>query len=680
MLQREMKNWLFSLLLFTLPLHGQVDSLTTLRLQEVVVKSLKQSTAVAKFPGSISIRTIPTDFDGPKQSLQDYLTTLPGIVSFNAHNYAQDLRLSIRGFGSRSAFGIRGIQLIVDGIPETTPDGQSQLDNLPLGILSTIELIRGPSALRYGNASGGVLYLETQEAKSPRSHRLELGGGQFDARMLAYTGGAQREKTSILFHLNHREGGGYRQHSRHKTQLFNARFKHLFSSKAQLSAQLNAMHSPYAEDAGGQNLEEYTQNRRAARDRNLHFQSGEKVSQVKAGLGFAYTTSNISIKSYGFYTYRLFDGKLPFDYGGIVDLQRKYYGQGTDLKVNYSTGEFTMETLFGYAFLAQDDQRKRFINRNGALGNLTLNQLESFQRFGSFVIQQIQYKRWTVNGGIRWDNNHLELTDSFLSNDDASDQRNLIAWSPKVGVSYRLTQSLYGFASQAKSYETPTLSELSADPNGGGGFNDLLTTQIAKNTEFGLKFSTKRTQGTLTYYSITTQNDLVPYTLSQFPGRTFYQNSGTTQRKGFEFDLHHQLNPNTSIEMTLNTTQFTYTNFRQDDRSFNGKTLPGIPKAFGAIVLTRRWNERWKVSWNRSYRGELYANNANTTRVDGFWVDQVALSHAFNLWNTQSLLTLGCANLLNVLYSDNIRINAFGGRFYEAAPTRRVYLRFTLNH
>ena len=85
--------------------------------------------------------------------MQEYIEDLPGLISFNRSNYAQDLRISIRGFGSRAAFGIRGIKLIVDGIPETTPDGQGQLDNLPLGILSSIEILRGPSAVRYGNAA-----------------------------------------------------------------------------------------------------------------------------------------------------------------------------------------------------------------------------------------------------------------------------------------------------------------------------------------------------------------------------------------------------------------------------------------------------------------------------------------------------------------------------------------------
>lgn len=674
-----MKNWCLFLLLITSTLHGQVDSLATLKLKEVVVNSLKQSTVIAKFPGAISIQNISTDFDGPKQSLQDYLTNLPGIISFNAHNYAQDLRLSVRGFGSRSAFGIRGIQLIVDGIPETTPDGQGQLDNLPLGILSKIELIRGPSALRYGNASGGVLYLETQDSENPVPHRIEMGGGQFGYRLLEYTGGVREGKTSVLFHLNHREGKGYRQHSRYKTHLFNTKLKHTISAKSELSAQLNLMHSPYADDAGGQTLEEFTQNRRSARDRNVLFKSGETVSHVKAGVGYAYTSENIRLKSYGFYAYRLFNGRLPFENGGIVDLSRNYYGQGSDLTLKYNTGKLIMETLLGYSFLSQSDHRNRYVNANGRQGNLTLDQGENFQRFGSYFIQQLQYKRWTLNGGIRWDSNQLELMDYFLSNGDATDQRNLNAWSPKVGLSYRITSNLYGYANHAKSYETPTLSELSADPNGGGGFNDLLTEQIAINTEFGFKFTSNQTQGSITYFHINSQNDLVPYELASSPGRTFYRNTGTTQRKGIEVDFQHQFYSNTTVQMTFNSTHFTYTNFQRDSVSFKGKTLPGIPKVFGSVALRKEWNDRWKFSWNRVYRGELYANDTNTATVDGFWIDQIALTHTFAFLNTQSWATLGCSNLLNIHYSDNIRINAFGGRFYEAAPTRSAYFRLAFN-
>ena len=679
MLQREMKNWLFSLLLFTLPLHGQVDSLTTLRLQEVVVKSLKQSTAIERFPGAISIKKISKDYDGPKQSLQEYLVSLPGVISFNAYNYAQDLRLSIRGFGSRSTFGIRGIQLIVDGIPETTPDGQSQLDNLPLGVLAKIELIRGPSALRYGNSSGGVLFLETQKVTASTDRRIELGGGQFGNRTLEFTGGVQKEKTAVLFHLMHREGSGYRQHSRHKTHLFNTKLRHTISSKTTLFAQLNLTHSPYAEDPGGQTLADFTQNRRSARDRNILFKSGETVSHIKAGVGLQYNTQKLHINSYGFYAYRSFDGWLPFETGGIVDLNRTYYGQGTTLTLKYKKEALLFETLLGYSFLSQGDHRSRYFNNTGNQGAMTLDQLESFKQFGSYLIQQLEYKRWTLNGGIRWDNNQMGLSDYFLTNGNASDTRSLTAWSPQIGLSYQIMPNLYGYINHAKSYETPTLSELSADPNGDGGFNDLITDQIALNTEIGVKYSAQRTKGSMTYFRIQTQNDLVPYELEAFPGRTFYQNTGTTQRNGIEIDLQHQFNSNTALHMTFNSTHFTYTNFRRENTSFEGNTLPGIPKIFGSIAYFKRLNDRWKFSWNRSYRGELFANDANTEKIDGFWFDQIAIVHAVDLWDNETDITLGCANLFNVDYSDNIRINAFGGRFYEAAPSRNIYLRLSYN-
>ena len=156
-----MKKIIILLLFCCVQLHGQKDSLAVISLQEVELKAVRLSTPLNRFPAALVQKKIDINYAGPQQSLQEFIEDLPGLISFNRTNFAQDLRLSIRGFGARSAFGIRGIKLVVDGIPETTPDGQGQLDNLPLALLSSIELARGPNSLRFGNAAGGVLYLNT---------------------------------------------------------------------------------------------------------------------------------------------------------------------------------------------------------------------------------------------------------------------------------------------------------------------------------------------------------------------------------------------------------------------------------------------------------------------------------------------------------------------------------------
>ena len=156
----KMKKLFFLVILSNL-LVAQKDSLQIVKLDEIEIKSIKSNSILESVPLSISKIDIPRLWPKQQLSLQEYINSIPGLVTFNANNFAQDLRISVRGFGARSAFGIRGIKIIIDGIPETTPDGQGQLDNLPLQLIENIEVIRGSSSLRYGNAAGGVIFIET---------------------------------------------------------------------------------------------------------------------------------------------------------------------------------------------------------------------------------------------------------------------------------------------------------------------------------------------------------------------------------------------------------------------------------------------------------------------------------------------------------------------------------------
>ena len=176
---------------------------STITLEEVSLSASKFDTPRSVLPFSLSVINLK-DVQALHQqlSLQEYLGAVPGLFSLNANNYAQDLRISIRGFGARAAFGIRGIKIIVDGIPETTPDGQGQLDNLPLGLLQNIEVLRGPSASLYGNASGGVLSLNTVDRLEGESVRFRSTLGAFGLQSYQLSASLNSSKTTSLFYFN----------------------------------------------------------------------------------------------------------------------------------------------------------------------------------------------------------------------------------------------------------------------------------------------------------------------------------------------------------------------------------------------------------------------------------------------------------------------------------------------
>ena len=277
---------LICLLTFPILLFGQgLSQTSTITLDEVALQAPKLKSSRISTPASVSsIDLIPLQGFQQQLSLQEYLRAVPGLFSLNANNYAQDLRLSIRGFGSRAAFGIRGVKIIVDGIPETTPYGQGQVHNLPLGLLSRLEVLRGPSASLYGNASGGVLYLNTLDSLDGASTRFRSTLGSYGYQNYQLTTQLKGAKTTALFHLNRTNTTGFRTFSGLKQNVFNTKIKHSFSSRSKINFQLNYTNSPKAEDAGGLKLEETRADFRQARQRNLEYDTFEKIDQFKIGM------------------------------------------------------------------------------------------------------------------------------------------------------------------------------------------------------------------------------------------------------------------------------------------------------------------------------------------------------------------------------------------------------------
>ena len=661
---------LFFLVFLSNFLIAQKDSLQIVKLDEIEIKSIKTSSILESIPLSITKISVPRVWSKQQLSFQEYITSIPGVLTFNANNFAQDLRVSIRGFGARSAFGIRGIKIIIDGIPETTPDGQGQLDNLPLQLIENIEAIRGSSSLRYGNAAGGVIFVETLNKLENNFHELGLRGAQNNYKQTYYTSGLKLEKSEWLLHLNHQGGDGFRENSGFESTQFNVRGNYFLSNKTKLGFQFNSTNSPLAQDPGGQNFDSFKNSPSKARDRNVLFESGEKINHVKSAINISYKNGKSLFKSYSFISNRTFNAKLPFNFGGIVDLNRNYYGHGSYFTKNSNRNNIRFTTQIGYDIANQSDKRKRYKNDEGNRGEKTLGQIESFQSFGLYFIENLSFGRLLINGGIRWDTNLLKIKDNFIYNGDDSGKINLSAWSNEIGLSFKILKSSYLFVNSSKSYETPTLSELSANPVGKGGFNELLNVQKAKNLDFGLKFKSASTNFSVVGFIVSTENDLVPYELEEFPGRTFYQNAGKTSRSGIEIGLNHHLNKNFSTSIIYNYTNFKYDKYISGDLNLKGNYLPGIPKQFGNLELRYKNTKELSVAYSKNYRGSLYADDTNIEKISSVWRDDIDFSIPIKIGKNNFDLFVGCNNIFDKLYSDNVRINAFGKRYYEAAPGR----------
>ena len=400
-----------------------------------------------------------------------------------------------------------------------------------------------------------------------------------------------------------------------------------------------------------------------ARALNVKHDAGERLTHSKLGLALNGTTERgIEYNSYGFYSSRDFDALLPFTSGGAVSLERTYGGQGSSFTLQ--TGNLRWQ--LGYDWASQKDLRERFNNNNGTRGDQSLNQFEKFESLGTYLISDWRLGNVLLSGGLRYDQNKLGLDDQFLSDGNDSSKIQLNALSPQLGFAYSATNYWSFYGGYSLGYETPTLSELSANPTGKGGFNQSLNIQKANQVEFGLRYSDSKITGSIVWYHINTQDDILPYESASFPSQTLYQNVGTTKRSGLELDGQWKVWPETLLSANYSTIKARFTN-----GNLKEKYLPGIAKDFGSIQLQQNLKRDASIRFSSIYRGSIYADNNNTVTIPKTIIFSLDASKEYDQFN----FTAGIQNLFNAQYTDNVRINAFGGRYYEAANVRQGFVR-----
>lgn len=673
------KAFLIILIAIPILLGAQTDSLPTLfQLETVEVRALKIKKPWLRSATSV-YQLAPTFKDQiPQNSLQEFLNDSPGIFSLNANNKAQDLRISIRGFGSRAAFGVRGVKLIVDGIPETTADGQGQLDNLNLGIIDQIEVLPGGASALYGNASGGVINISTTDEKKFETKKqfLEFGAGiqAFGGQQYQLTTGKKIKNTSLIFHTNHQKGDGYRDHAEFQSTNFNFRLIQEFSADHKLEFILNYMDSPVANDPGSVNLMAFDSLPRLARDRNVDFQAGEAIQQTKGSLRYETALSDqLKFSTYLFYSRRDFFGALPFSDGGIIELERNFFGGGSSLTSKKVFQKLKWTWQLGYELLGQRDNRSRFENNSSIQGSLIFSQKEKFNNGGFFFANDFNLKKWIFNTVVRYDLNKIKTADNFLSNGDDSGELNLNNFNYSLGVAYPVHPADTLFTNFSTSFETPTLNELSNNPDG-SGFNPALKAQSAVHYELGAKgFLQNNSRYQITTFLINSKDELLPYELAASPGRNFFRNVGTTKRTGIELLFQHKIGPYIQASTNWSWQNFTFSNYEVDGERFDGNRLPGLPNFQGNIRLTFELIKDLKVDLQQQFWGKIYTNDANDEFQKSKSLTNLSVKYQLEKGKIMFLPYLGINNIFQTKYADNIRINAFGSRYYEAAPRAFLY-------
>ena len=608
--------------------------------------------------------------------LDESLAPVPGLFIQNRYNFSQDLRLSIRGFGARSSFGIRGIRIFVDGIPASLPDGQTGVDSIDIGSIGRIEVLRGPSASLYGSAAGGVVNIQTQSPEDTHFIQARTSVGSYDFDKTQLKAGGVAGNLSYLMNLSDMQIDGYREHSETSNRLFNSKFTYQFENNSSLMATINIVDSPEANDPGGITAIQAKADPSSAYENNISFAAGESVEQQQLGLFYKNELMpGHEIMLRGYAVSRDFANSLPFFSGGIVSFDRRVLGAG----VQYTgTGSlFNKQNVFqiGVDIDRQNDDRQRFNNVAGVSGDLSVDQLEVIQSSGVYISNDMQvFDSLSVAAALRYDEIDFNVVDEFLADGNDSGDITFSKWSPSISLmwKYHSAQSLY--ARISTSFETPTSTEL-ANPDGGGGFNQLLTPESVDSYEVGIKgIVNKWAFYDMSFFSMDIRNELVPFELAEFPGRDFFKNAGKSSRQGVEMAL--RLEPRDDIRAVISYTwsDFKYDKYAVEPSDFDGNVTPGIPRHMFYAELFYHSDTGFYLGVDLQAVSKVIANDANTAASDSYSVANFRAGYSYEVgdWNLASFI--GINNFLDQTYQSNVRLNAFGKRYFEPAPNRNSYI------
>jgi iron complex outermembrane receptor protein len=620
-----------------------------------------------------------------RASLTEALLFVPGVSVSHRYNPTQDPRLAIRGFGARSAFGIRGVRVLRDGIPLTAADGQTAVDFLDLESLGAAEVFRGNAGALYGNSSGGVIdFRTTPPPDAGGSGRVSgwLSGGISRASASA---GRRLGGVGLQGTLTRNAGDGPRDYSSFESTngMGDARWN-LGATRMQL--QLSFYDAPEAENPGALTAAEMELDPTLPDSNNIVKKAGKVVRQSVVSLQAARDAGAISFTANGHIGQRDLENPQSF---AIIELDRAT--AGGSVRAQWQSPSQQLRLAIGGDLLSQVDDRQNYSNCAGLTGaqrpaatcptaddrgSLTVNQEERVSGLGGFVRGEYALTpRFSMTGTLRSDRTRFEVTDRRATDPALAEPppRTLSAVSPMFGVNYRIGLLSSAYASVSTSFETPTTTELANRPEGVGGLNTELKPQRGVSYEVGFKGA--RASGLrydLALFTIITEEELIPFQVpGAAAGRQFFRNAGQTTRRGAEASIATMTGP-VSLGASATWLRYVYDDFTVAGTSFEGNRVPGVaPLTLAAFAsVSPSWG---LIALEGVHVGKQAVNNANTS-----WADRYQLLNARVAFRPNTRLSLepvvGVENIFDKTYASNVVVNAAGGRFYEPGPGRTFYV------
>ena len=628
----------------------------------------------------------------PRVNLSESLGAVPGLQVQNRQNYAQDLQLSIRGFGSRSTYGVRGLRIYVDGIPATMPDGQGQTSNIDIGSVDTIEVLRGPFSALYGNSSGGVINVTSQTGTQPptveaSSYYGSFGTWHYGMKATGAVGdGSHAGDVDYTVSTNRFTTHGYRDHSGARKNLANARLGVRINDVSKLTLLLNSVDIK-ANDAGGLTADEWRDNPRQS-PRGDQYNTRKNTRQTQAGLRYERQLSaqdDLSVMMYAgerettqFQSIPRAPQLKPSHAGGVIDLTRHY--QGIDTRLTHRGELLVPVTLTaGLDYENMSERRKgyeNFVMVNGApqygeQGALRRNERNLMWNVDPYLQTQWQLTdKLSLDAGVRYSSVWFDSNDYYITpgNGDDSGDASYHKWLPAGSLKYALTDAWNVYLSAGRGFETPTINELSYRSDNQSGLNFGLKPSTNDTVEIGSKTRIGNGLFTAALFQTNTDNEIVVDSSSG--GRTSYKNAGKTRRQGMELGLDQQFGESWRLKAAWTWLDATYRTNVCDDASCNGNRIPGIARNMGYASLGYQPEQGWYAGSDIRYMSDIMANDENTAKAPSWTVVGLTTGYKWSYGRMDMDLFGRIDNLFDREYVGSVIVNESNGRYYEPAPGR----------
>lgn len=617
-----------------------------------------------------------------QMTLSESLVRVPGLTAQNRTQQAQDPQISIRGFGARSSFGVRGVRVYVDGIPLSMPDGVGQPGVVDLASMKSIEVMRGPFSALYGSSSGGVINMLSEDApKDANVSATALFGSDDTRRQVVKTGGTI-EALEYQVEASHFETDGYRDHSAAQKDMATAKLRFNISPDTRLTALVNWFDQPETQDPLGlTRAEAFGDDRRQAwiradsantRVERDHTQAGfnleHRFNQNNDISVVAYVgnRSNLQYLSTGPANMGVFPGRAS-------QIEREFWGMDARWNNTGTLAGRPYKFTLGAAYGNMEDDRLDINTSNGVINGM-LNRDENQQAWNFDQYAQAQWAvldKLDLHAGVRHTKVQMDVEDHVVlpDNPDASGKVNYEKTTPVVGAVWKLTPALNLYANFGKGFETPTLIEISNSDLAGNGPNLSLSSSKSDNFEVGAKaYVTDNTLVNLTLFRSNTENEIV--VKESGGGRTVYTNAGETSRKGVELSLSSLLPYNLAFNGT-----YTLLDAEFVDEANAGNKIPGTyhSQIYGELTW-KHAPSGFHAAFEGRYNSEVYVNDGNTDKAPSYTVFNLRAGFEQNLrgWTFKEYARV--ENLFDKEYIGSIRVNDTNNRFFEPAAERNYLL------